>query len=70
MEGGLAAIIGLCSVVGFFTFVTPLLLHLITKKYVTHLDYDPKSKQYIATVITFFCRQKKVNVYKNIYIIY
>lgn len=47
-------VLGACSVIGFFTFVTPFLLHYITKKYVTELHFDPKTQEYIATVISFF----------------
>lgn len=48
-----------CSFVGFFTFVTPFLLHFITKKYVTHLDYKEKSDSYIATTVNFLCMLKE-----------
>lgn len=58
--GSTSLIIALCSVVGFFTFVTPLLLHLITKKYVTEVLYDPKTSTYEATTISFFLTPKKV----------
>ncbi|XP_050346380.1 transmembrane protein 70 homolog, mitochondrial [Nymphalis io] len=52
--GSTSLLVALCSVVGFFTFVTPLLLHLITKKYVTEIHYDPKTLTYKATTINFF----------------
>ncbi|CAH2268980.1 transmembrane protein 70 homolog, mitochondrial [Pararge aegeria] len=52
--GSTSLIIALCSVVGFFTFVTPILLHLITKKYVTEIHYDPETSTYKATTINFF----------------
>ncbi|CAD7003981.1 unnamed protein product [Ceratitis capitata] len=42
----------LCGFAGFFTFVTPLLLHFITKKYVTEIHYNPKSDEYTATTIS------------------
>uniref|UniRef100_A0A0K8UN75 Transmembrane protein 70, mitochondrial n=1 Tax=Bactrocera latifrons TaxID=174628 RepID=A0A0K8UN75_BACLA len=42
----------LCGFAGFFTFVTPLLLHFITKKYVTEIHYNPKSEEYTATTIS------------------
>lgn len=58
--GSTSLIIALCSVVGFFTFVTPLLLHYITKKYVTEIYYDPTTATYKATTINFFLAPKKV----------
>lgn len=58
--GSTSLIIALCSVVGFFTFVTPLLLHLITKKYVTEISYNPTTSTYKATTINFFLTPKQV----------
>lgn len=46
--------------VGFFTVVTPLLLHLITKKYVTTVDYNHETGEYCATVYNFFGLSKEV----------
>ncbi|XP_049869212.1 transmembrane protein 70 homolog, mitochondrial [Pectinophora gossypiella] len=54
-------LVALCSVVGFFTFVTPLLLHLVTKKYVTEIHYDPKTSTYKATTINFFLAEKRTD---------
>lgn len=59
--GSTSLIIALCSVVGFFTFVTPLLLHLITKKYVTEISYDSSTSMYKATTINFFLVPKQVS---------
>jgi TMEM70/TMEM186/TMEM223 protein family len=59
--GGLPMVVALCGFVGFFTFVTPLLLHWITKKYITELHYDARKDEYVATTVTFFLRQKKVS---------
>lgn len=53
-------IIGACTFIGFFTFVTPMLLHFITKKYVTHLDFKPDTQTYVASTLNFFCRTKEV----------
>ncbi|KAF4521352.1 hypothetical protein B566_EDAN006941 [Ephemera danica] len=54
---GLGIAIG--SFVGFFTFITPFLLHWMTKKYVTHLRYNPETEKYTATTITFLLGNKK-----------
>lgn len=51
----------ICGMVGFFTFVTPFLLHVITKKYVTELFYDPVNKEYIAEIITFFLTRQRIH---------
>lgn len=48
------------GMVGFFTFVTPFLIHAIAKKYVTEIIYDPAKDQYKATAFTFFLRKNEV----------
>lgn len=50
----------LCTIGGFFTFVTPLLLHFITKKYVTELHYNPQTEEYTATTISLLLQKIKV----------
>lgn len=60
MASSTPVIVGLCGMVGFFTFVTPILIHFITKKYVTELHYDDTSKEYIATTINFFLIKKQL----------
>jgi len=42
----------------FFIYLTPVLLHLISKRYVTQMTLDPVSGQYTATTYTFFLRKK------------
>ncbi|KAJ8730203.1 hypothetical protein PYW07_017241 [Mythimna separata] len=59
--GSTSLLVALCSVVGFFTFVTPILLHVITKKYVTQIHYDPATSTYTATTINFFLAKKKLD---------
>lgn len=59
--GSTSLLIAICSVVGFFTFVTPILLHFITKKYVTEIHYNPESLTYRATTISFFLTPVKVS---------
>ncbi|CAK1547088.1 unnamed protein product [Leptosia nina] len=58
--GSTSLLIALCSVVGFFTFITPILLHIITKKYVTEIHYDPDTSTYKATTYNFFIMPKQV----------
>lgn len=58
----LPLVIAACSFVGIFTFVTPVLLHYITKKYITHLDYKPDTKTYVATTVNFFSMLKEVSM--------
>lgn len=59
--GGTALIVFMCGFVGFFTFVTPLFLHFITKKYVCRIHYDSATHEYTATTISFFLLKKEVN---------
>ncbi|CAG9786262.1 unnamed protein product [Diatraea saccharalis] len=58
--GSTSLLVVICSMVGFFTFITPLLLHFITKKYVTEMCYDPKTCTYKATTINFFLAEKEL----------
>lgn len=59
--GNVPVIIAAYSVLGFFTFVTPLLLHFITKKYVTHIEYNGETDTYTARTVNFFCVTKEVS---------
>lgn len=58
--GGPAMAIAACTVAGFFTIVTPLLLHFVTKKYVTELFYNEKTGEYTAITISLFLRRQEV----------
>ncbi|KAL1130504.1 hypothetical protein AAG570_011752 [Ranatra chinensis] len=55
------AIIGVCSLVGFFTFVTPFLLHWVTKKYVTSVVYNISTNSYTATTYSLFAKEKTLD---------
>ncbi|XP_069170584.1 transmembrane protein 70 homolog, mitochondrial-like [Procambarus clarkii] len=61
----MGVILAVGSFVGFFTFITPLLIHWITKKYVTSLEYDPKRDIYSATTLSFFLREKKIHFHAD-----
>lgn len=58
--GSLGAGIAVGSFVGFFTFITPFLLHWLTKKYVTQLHYNPETQKYTATTLSLLLLKKKV----------
>lgn len=49
------------SLVGFFTIATPILLHLITKKYVTTMEYNKINDVYSAVTYNFFCVPREVS---------
>ncbi|KAJ8973076.1 hypothetical protein NQ317_002292 [Molorchus minor] len=57
--GNIPVIVAAYSFIGFFTVVTPVLLHFITKKYITHLEYNTASDSYIARTVNFFCLTKE-----------
>lgn len=59
--GSTSLLVAICSVVGFFTFITPLLLHFITKKYVIEIHYDADTSTYSATTLNFFLARKRVS---------
>lgn len=58
--GGTSVMIVACGIVGFFTFITPLVLHFITKKYVTEINYDPAKDEYTATTLSIILMKKEV----------
>lgn len=60
---GTAMTVAACLFVGFFTFVTPLLLHFITKKYITEIYYNSTTKEYTAITISILLQ--KIQVRKN-----
>ncbi|GAA6231512.1 transmembrane protein 70, mitochondrial [Lates japonicus] len=48
-----------CGIIGFFTFLTPVLLHLITKGYVVRLYHNPDGDTYTAITYSIFLTEKK-----------
>ncbi|XP_062285106.1 transmembrane protein 70, mitochondrial [Scomber scombrus] len=48
-----------CGVIGFFTFLTPVLLHVITKGYVIRLYHNPDTDTYTAVTYSVFLTEKK-----------
>jgi len=56
----LAATIAVLSMVGFFTYGTPFLIHQLAKKYVTEIIYNPEDSTYTAVRYTFFLRRNEV----------
>lgn len=62
-NSSVAASIALFGLVGFYTFVTPMLIHTLAKKYVIQLLYSPTSDKYTAVTFNFVCRRKEVRFY-------
>lgn len=58
--GGTGMAVFLCGFAGIFTFVTPFLLHFITKKYVTEIHYNPQTDEYVATTISIILQKIQV----------
>lgn len=56
----LAATVVVVSFASFFIFVTPLMLHLITRRYVTELTYDRDTKEFSATTLSLLNRKKNI----------
>ncbi|XP_046738013.1 uncharacterized protein LOC124406600 isoform X2 [Diprion similis] len=57
------AMVGFGAFYGFFTLISPLLIHLVTKRYVTQIEYNSKEDYYTAYTYTFFVQRKKDSVY-------
>lgn len=47
-----------CGVIGFFTFLTPILLHIITKGYIIRLYHNPDKDVYTAVTYSVFLTEK------------
>uniref|UniRef100_A0A3P9HP96 Transmembrane protein 70 n=1 Tax=Oryzias latipes TaxID=8090 RepID=A0A3P9HP96_ORYLA len=56
---GLAVQVAFCSCMSFFTFLTPILLHFLTKGYVIRLYHNPDSDMYTAVTYNAFMFEKK-----------
>ncbi|XP_039892946.1 transmembrane protein 70, mitochondrial isoform X1 [Simochromis diagramma] len=48
-----------CGVIGVFTFLTPILLHIITKGYIIRLYHNPDKDVYTAVTYSVFLTEKK-----------
>lgn len=48
------------SIMGFFTFVTPVTLHLLTKGYVVRLYHKPETDTYTAVTYNAFLAEKRM----------
>ncbi|XP_014482396.1 PREDICTED: transmembrane protein 70 homolog, mitochondrial [Dinoponera quadriceps] len=59
-SGNTGVVIGIFAAVGFFAVSTPILLHLVTKKYVTHIYYDANKDKYIVNTYSLFVRKKEI----------
>ncbi|XP_012712116.1 transmembrane protein 70, mitochondrial isoform X1 [Fundulus heteroclitus] len=55
----IAVQIAFTGIVGFFTFLTPILLHLITKGYVIRLYHNPDRDTYTAITYSVFLTEKR-----------
>lgn len=55
---GMLAAIG--TVMGLFTFGTPLMIHFIAKKYVSDLYYDEDTEVFVASTLSLFARRKEL----------
>lgn len=62
VSGGTGLSIVMCSVAGIFIFVTPVLLHLVTKKYVIDIKYNAKTDEYTLMTISFFLFKNTVRM--------
>lgn len=59
---GVGVGITVCSLVGIFTFVTPVLLHLVVRKYVFDILYNKEKDEYTAITISPLMFRKMVIV--------
>ena len=57
-----AVMAGTGAFMAFFTFATPMLIHHVSKKYVTELNYNQLEDSYTAITYSLFLRRKEVNM--------
>lgn len=58
--GSVGAVVAAGAVISFFTLGTPLLIHSVSKKYVTKLYYNQVEDKYTAVVYNIFVRPRKI----------
>jgi len=63
-------VLSFSALIGMFTFVTPALIHMFTRKYVFKLQYDEQKDIYKATTLSFFLREKVVSIELEMVYIY
>ena len=61
----LAVMAGAGAFLSIFTFATPLLIHHVSKKYVTELNYNKLEDSYTAITYSLFLRKKEVFIGKT-----
>ena len=61
-----ALIAGTGAFMAFFTLATPVLIHHVSKKYVTELNYNKLEDSYTAITYSFFLRRKEVRSSWNV----
>ncbi|GAA6099703.1 transmembrane protein 70, mitochondrial, partial [Tachysurus ichikawai] len=54
-----------CGFIGFFTFLTPVLLHLITKGYVVRLYHNRETDMYTAVTYNVLLVEKKTMFHQS-----
>ena len=64
-NANLAVMAGAGAFLSIFTFATPLLIHYVSKKYVTELNYNKLEDSYTAITYSLFLRKKEVIIGKN-----
>ncbi|XP_037085065.1 transmembrane protein 70 homolog, mitochondrial-like [Pollicipes pollicipes] len=57
-KAGMGIAIMMGSVMGTFTLLTPLLIHMVVRNYVVRLEHDEATDQYTATTISLMLRKR------------
>ena len=60
-EKPIALMLGMGAFMSFFTFATPLMVHYMSKKYVTEMYYNRITDTYTAITYSLFLRKKQVS---------
>ena len=65
-SANIAVMAGAGAFLSFFTLATPILIHHVSKKYVTQLNYNKLEDTYTAITYNFFLRKKEVGTYNEV----
>ncbi|PWA30819.1 hypothetical protein CCH79_00017361 [Gambusia affinis] len=63
--GNIALEVISCGIIGFFTFLTPIILHFITKGYVIRLYHNPDRDTYTAVTYSVFLTEKRFGFHQS-----
>lgn len=56
-------LLAISACMAFIAITTPIVIHAVLKRYITHVYYNAKEDKYIANIFNIFVRTKEVFIY-------